>query len=259
MKIHLISKNGIFNVVSYNNISIECITHYRHFHVPIADFKCMAGGKNNFSENPKKIEAFLAVVKPTPNVPEEISIEEDIAGMVSQNPYFFDEEEMYHPEPPTLSYETLDKYWRSALEDNDKLLDKLRKSNRLVYSLKTDYSDVNLTKGVKFIIQQGKGNSYRLCFDPYQLTDNFHSSISDMYQSSEFYTINGGWINMINGRVILYKKSGDYGVYDDAIAIECAKALFPNKTVLSFAGKEWEDIEETLHLIEQDDSVENLE
>lgn len=242
MRIHLFSKNGMFTVVSYNNVSIECITHTRHFFVPIADFKCMAGGRYNSMEDPKKIEDFLAIVKPTPIVSKELSINEDMAGILSQDPNFFNDEEEMYPEPPSLSYETLYEYWRSALENNDKLSDKLRKTSRLVYSLKTDYSDVQLTKGIKFIIQQSTKGSYRLCFDPYQLVDNFHSAISDIYQSNEFYTINGGWINMVDDKVILYSKSGDYGRYDDNIAIDCAKVLFPTKTVLSFEGKEWDNI-----------------
>ena len=47
---------------------------------------------------------------------------------------------------------------------------------------------------------------------------------------------------MVDDKVILYSKSGDYGVYDDNIAMECAKILFPTKTILSFAGKEWDNI-----------------
>lgn len=243
MRIHLYSRNGMFTVASYNNVSIECTTHYRHFFVPITDFKCMAGGRYNVFEDPKKIEDFLAIVKPTPIIPEETSVNEDIIGILSQNPNFFNNDEEIYPEPPRLTYEKLEEYYRSQIEENNKLSDKLKKASRLIYSLKTDYSDIKLTKGIKFIIQQGEGESYRLCFDPYQFVENFHSSISDIYMSNEFGTINGGWINMKDDKVILYAQSGDYGVYDDDIAIECAKVLFPTKTILSFAGKQWSDIE----------------
>ena len=41
--------------------------------------------------------------------------------------------------------------------------------------------------------------------------------------------------------MILYSKSGDYGVYDDTIATECAKKVFPTKEIHSFAGRLWTD------------------
>jgi hypothetical protein len=98
-------------------------------------------------------------------------------------------------------------------------------------------------KGIKFIIQRNYvTNEHRFCFDPYELGANFHSQLSEFFRQENWGTINGGWMKVINNQVILYKSSGDYGVYDDTTAITCARVLFPNENILSFAGKEWNDI-----------------
>jgi len=98
-------------------------------------------------------------------------------------------------------------------------------------------------KGIKFIIQENSvTKEHRFCFDPYELGANFHSQISQFFEKEDWNTINGGWMKVINNKVILYKSSGDYGVYNDTIGVACAKVLFPDKVILSFAGKEWSDI-----------------
>ena len=97
-------------------------------------------------------------------------------------------------------------------------------------------------KGIKFIIQRNYvTNEHRFCFDPYELGANFHSQLSEFFREENWGTINGGWMKVINNEVILYKSSGDYGVYDDTIAMNCAIKIFPNKIISSFAGKEWTD------------------
>ena len=97
-------------------------------------------------------------------------------------------------------------------------------------------------KGIKFIIQRNYvTNEHRFCFDPYELGANFHSQLSEFFRKENWGTINGGWMKVINNEVILYKSSGDYGVYDDTIAMNCAIKIFPNKIISSFAGKEWVD------------------
>ena len=97
-------------------------------------------------------------------------------------------------------------------------------------------------KGIKFIIQKNYvTNEYRFCFDPYELGSNFHSQISEFFLEQNWGTVNGGWMKVLNNKVILYKSSGDYGVYDDTIGIDCAKKVFTNKVISSFAGKEWND------------------
>ncbi len=98
-------------------------------------------------------------------------------------------------------------------------------------------------KGIKFIIQKNyKTNEFRFCFDPYQLGSNFHSTLSMFYEEEYWGTINGGWLKAIDNTIVLYKSSGDYGIYDDAIAIECAKKVFKNKKILSFSNTEWDKI-----------------
>ena len=46
---------------------------------------------------------------------------------------------------------------------------------------------------------------------------------------------------MIGNVLTLYAQSGDYGVYNNEIAIEAAKLVFPNKEIRSFAGMQWSD------------------
>lgn len=95
-------------------------------------------------------------------------------------------------------------------------------------------------KGIKFIIQRNyKTNEHRFCFDPYELGDNFHSQLSEFFKDENWGTINGGWMKVIYDAVILYAQSGDYGVYNDDIATDCARVLFSDKLIFSFAGKEW--------------------
>jgi hypothetical protein len=98
-------------------------------------------------------------------------------------------------------------------------------------------------KGIKFIIQRNYiTKETRFCFDPYELGANFHSQLSEFFRQENWGTINGGWMKVMNNQVILYKSSGDYGVYDDTTAVTCARVLFPNENILSFAGREWSDI-----------------
>ena len=114
--------------------------------------------------------------------------------------------------------------------------------NLLDNSQNLDFSNFTNRKGIKFIIQQDwSEESYRLCWDPYGFVSNYHSDISSIYDHKDWYTKNGGWIKVFEDDVVLYYKSGDYGVYDDAIAIECAKKLFPGKNIYSYAGKQWDD------------------
>jgi len=109
--------------------------------------------------------------------------------------------------------------------------------------LPTILNDFQEEDGLKFIIQENINGGYRFCFDPYKLATNYHSNLSDIYSQEDWYTVNGGWIKLINNTVILYARSGDYGVYLDHIAIQAATTIFPNKKILSFAGKNWNDID----------------
>lgn len=139
-----------------------------------------------------------------------------------------------------------EKYYRDEMKKHDDTKDKLVKHARSLYS---DLASLPIlqnfqeSKGIKFIIQQNyETNEYRFCFDPYQLGANFHSTLSDFYRENKWGTVNGGWFKVINNKVILYAQSGDYGVYEDDIAIIAAKKIFPNKTIQSFAGKSWSEL-----------------
>jgi len=128
--------------------------------------------------------------------------------------------------------------------------------NILVKHARTLYKDLSKlpvlnnyqnSKGIKFIIQENyKTNEYRFCFDPYELGPNFHSNLSDYYREEHWATINGGWLKVIDNRVTLYARSGDYGIYDSTIAIATAKVIFPGKEILSYPDQNWGEWEHGL-------------
>lgn len=138
-----------------------------------------------------------------------------------------------------------EKYYR---EECDKTGEINRKLNDHASKLYADLAELPILKnytndkGIKFIIQRNYvTNEHRFCFDPYELGANFHSQLSEFFRKENWGTINGGWMKVINNEVILYSSSGDYGVYDDTIAMNCAIKIFPNKIISSFAGKKWVD------------------
>ena len=139
-----------------------------------------------------------------------------------------------------------EKHFRKECENSQKLKDQLNNHASKLYA---DLAELPILKnytndkGIKFIIQKNYvTNEHRFCFDPYELGANFHSQLSEFFRKENWGTINGGWMKVINNEVILYKSSGDYGVYDDTIAMNCAIKIFPNKIISSFAGIEWNDI-----------------
>ena len=138
-----------------------------------------------------------------------------------------------------------EKHFRKECENSQKLKDQLNNHASKLYADLTELPILNTytnDKGIKFIIQRNYvTNEHRFCFDPYELGANFHSQLSEFFRKENWGTINGGWMKVINNEVILYKSSGDYGVYDDNIAMNCAIKIFPNKIISSFAGKEWVD------------------
>jgi hypothetical protein len=144
-----------------------------------------------------------------------------------------------HDEPTKEEYE---KWWRQEADKNTQLNNKMRSIAHQVYSQNLDFSNFQNHKGIKFIIQLNHDETeYRFCWDPYGFVSNGHSDISSIFRGDYFYTVNGGWIKIIGNDVILYAKSGDYGVYDDAIATACAKKVFPTKNIHSFANRQWDE------------------
>ena len=231
MKIHLHSRQGLYQVERFGRNSIMISTKHTSFSVPTSDFKSFAGGLWNNSVTKDEMDQFMAVVKPD-EYKIQVEQEDKILTLAARLDVIQAavKAEVIHTNQETSRH---DKY--------DELKDKLRATAREVYKQSLDVSRIKIKyNGIKFIIQQHEDETYRFCWDPYQFVENYHSNISDIYRDNNWYTMNGGWIKIINNSVILYSKSGDYGVYDDKIAIEAAKAIFPNMEIYSFAGREWD-------------------
>ena len=233
MKIHLHSRQGLYQVERFGRNSIMLTTKHTSFSVPTSDFKSFAGGLWNNSVTKDEMDQFLAVVRPE-EYKVQVEQEDKILTLAARLDIIQDavKAEVIHTNKETSRH---DKY--------DELKDKLRATAREVYKQSLDVSRIKINyNGIKFIIQQDyKDNTYRFCWDPYQFVDNYHSNISDIYRDNNWYTMNGGWIKIINNSVILYSKSGDYGVYDDKIAIQAAKTVFPGMDIYSYAGREWDN------------------
>jgi len=243
MKIHLNSRNGMYTVTSYNNTYIWLVTSkLPEFKVPCSDFKSFAGGAYNNDITAAESDRFISTVNPSMYKHQAEMTNKVMEALTALSTKQDTVEEHYDydcfDEETNKQYE----YWYyQKCDDFDKYKDKMRKTASDVYKQKLDFSDLEITKGIKFIIQQNReDNSYRFCFDPYGFVDNFHSAISDVYREIGWNTINGGWIKILNKKVILYSKSGDYGVYDDTIAVEAAQSVFPNHQISSYAGRQWD-------------------
>ena len=248
MKIHLHSKPGLYEVVTYGRNSITCSTKHSTFQVPSSDFKSFAGGNWNFSVTKDQMDIFLSVIQPDKY---KIQVEQEneiitLAARIdmiteavkaSSTPTVVEDED----DGPTK--EDYERWYNDKYDELNKLRNHMRNVAHQVYSQKLDFSNFQMTKGIKFIIQQDHYNddSYRFCWDPYGFVSNGHSDISSIFRDDDYGTVNGGWIKIIEDNVILYYKSGDYGVYDDAIAIKCAKKLFPGKNIHSYAGRQWDE------------------
>jgi hypothetical protein len=280
MKIHINSRPGLYQVETYGRNSITLSTKHNTFQVPTSDFKAFAGGIWNNNIDPHEFAVFLSVVKPDQykmQVEQENEIltlaarldiiQAKVKAEAEQVIYESQEEryerlerehyEAVEAEQAREHEEWLNKYeqekanrsvieWESIINKKDTELEeadrKLRNIAHQVYSQNLDFTHFQNHDGIKFIIQQDHYDAKinRCCWDPYGFVSNGHSDLSSIYRDGNWGTINGGWIKIIDNNVILYYKSGDYGVYDDAIAIECAMKLFPGKKIHSFAGRQWD-------------------
>jgi hypothetical protein len=208
--------------------------------VPCTDFKCFAGGSNNHELTAAESDRFLSTVNPSMFQHQQRMTEKVIEAVkaLSMQPM----QHANNNEPIDETDNTDYKHWfHQKSEELDMYKDKIRETASEVYKQKLDFSELQNFKGIKFIIQANNDlTEFRFCFDPYKFVDNFHSAISNIYREIGWSTINGGWIRIFGKNVILYAQSGDYGVYDDAIAIEAAKKLFPNHKISSYAGRQWD-------------------
>lgn len=146
-------------------------------------------------------------------------------------------------EQPATDWEKL---YRKEVESRDKLNDKINKIAQAVY---LDFNNLPILKNfktndaIKFILQENENeNMCRFRFDPYQMVNNFHSSLSQIHQHKEMYTISGGWMRFIENKIILYGKSGDYGSYDSDKAVDAAQEIFTYRIITSHPDKSWDDI-----------------
>jgi len=168
------------------------------------------------------------------------------------------QEESYNLES-SISYEiwrmeqiglrNYEKMYKEEKERYEKLSERFDTHSRELYQ---DFPNLPIlsyfqeTEGIKFIIKDSNDETdetdFKFFFDPYKLLPNYHSNISNCFYVEGYSVRNGGWLKVIGNDVILYGKSGDYGVYEDEIAIKAAQVVFPNKNILSFAGKSWDQV-----------------
>lgn len=256
MKIHLHSRQGLYEVETYGRETITCSTKHSIFQVPTSDFKSFAGGNWNFNVSKEEMDTFLSIVQPE-TYKKQFELENEIISLAKRidmidvfntsvtTPVVEEviedvDDDIYEPAEPTK--DEYEKWWRQESDKNYELNNKMRSIAHQVYSQNLDFSNFQNHKGIKFIIQTDVYESkFRFCWDPYGFVSNFHSDISSIFRADDWYTINGGWIKIIDNNVILYAKSGDYGVYDDTVAVDCAKKVFPTKEIHSFAGRQWND------------------
>lgn len=255
MKIHLNSRQGLYQVETYGRDTITLSTKHNVFQVPVSDFKSFAGGNWNATVTKDEMDTFLSVVQPDKY---KIQVEQENQilslavrlGMIqdavkAQQSVVVEESDDYQETSFEIDEPTKDEYkkwWRDKSDELNSTRYKMRSIASEVYSQNLDFSNFQNHKGIKFIIQTNRHETeFRFCWDPYGFVSNGHSDISSIFRGNDWYTINGGWIKIIGNDVILYSKSGDYGVYDDAIATECAKKVFPDKEIHSFAGRQWDD------------------
>jgi hypothetical protein len=263
MKIHLNSKNGLYEVLTYGTTYMTIATKTENFSVSVRDFKAFAGGLWNDQTTKDEMDSFLAAVKPD-EYKKQVELEDKILTLAARADRIkaevallpveklFEEEIIEDDEDDKKELNRSVEEWNGLItkeiDEKDKVNDKLRSIARLVYKNTIDLSDIKISNnGIKFIIQENyKDNTFRFCWDPYGFVANFHSSISDIHREEYWNTISGGWLKIIDNDVILYSKSGDYGIYNNTMATECAKKIFPNKNIHSFASREWDsELEET--------------
>lgn len=242
MKIHLNSRQGMYTVTSYNDTYIWLVTKkLPEFTVPCSDFKSFAGGSNNADMTGPESDRFIATVNPSMYKHQAEMTEKVMEAVkaLSMQPIEVVTKHEEIDKSTNIQYEN---WFHQKSEELARFQDRIRKTASEVYKQKLDFSDLQIINGIKYIIQTNSDvTEFRFCFDPYQFVPNSHSAISDVYRQIGWNTINGGWIKIINNNVILYSKSGDYGVYKDSIAITAASKLFPNHKISSYAGREWDD------------------
>lgn len=252
------SRQGVYSVFSIGKDTMTCQTANYSFRVPKSEFKCFAG---DYKPTEKQANYFLALLSES-NLQKQLDVvkyklqnelirlKKDEANMKYQVDDYYDSLEK--------NLDILQKKLIFQKEEHKKEMEEMRKEKVInsdkmknykfnkaveIYQHPIDLSNYENNQGIKFIIQEDKSETeHRMFFDPFQFVANFHSNLDEITKIIEiktcgklWHTINGGWLKVIGNAVVLYGRSGDYGVYDDNIAIECAKKLFPTKEIYSYA------------------------
>ena len=246
--IHIHSKRGLYTVDKYDSQNIYLSTKHSKFTVPVADFKCFAGGSHNWHCE-EEMKTFFKTACPA-KYQEQLEKEREILARLKEE----EEEQLYQEQCYADAYEPtkedFEEWWIKTTAEVDKLKKEAINNYRKIYKNLAELpilKNLQIEEGVKFIIQLNENDEYRFCFDPYKFMSNYHSNISVMYDNDNerdlYYTVSGGWMKIIGNTLILYGKSGDYGVYNDEIAVKCARKLFPTLEIVSHAGLTWENIQ----------------
>lgn len=139
-------------------------------------------------------------------------------------------------EPSVADFtKTIDDLKESLHKDSNEADVKLRKLENLLYE---DFDNIPMKDtcklGIKFILQQHHTTKeFRFRYDPYQVRTNNHSDLSNLFIDQDFGTVSGGWITIKGNNILLDRKSGDYGCFDEQIAYDCAKKLFKEAIIVS--------------------------
>lgn len=264
IKIHIHSRNGLYTLVSYSADKIKFRTKHDAYIRDASDYKCLAGGNHNFRVNMEVVHEFERTVLPEKYAEldrkeaelmlqldairheeyleqlylelAEAEMQKDMEDAELHQQWIEDQyyEEPYDIEQDLRNYVT---WYNQTKEELDKLRDHNIKVARKVYdNFNPRLSDIE--KPIKFIVQTNNKGSFRIRFDYYGFVENYHSSISQIFSDGIWCTMNGGWMRIEDGKLQLYGRSGDYGIFDKNIALDCAEKLFPMAMIDSKPGAE---------------------
>ena len=244
MKIHIKSREGMYNVEKYTATKLWLGCSKYRFTTHASDFKHLAGGLWNFNLSAEEANAFFDTVC-LQEVAAANANAEALLQLLRQMPI---DQELFAVNIEELE-STYDPNYREMFEDAAKELSASKKNEfdliKLIYSdlSKIDLDQLNFNEngGIKFIIQESMDEcSYRLKFDPHRFKDNMHSTLSLLFQENGWGTISGGWLKIIGRTVYLYGKSGDYGVFEGKVAKKAFEVLYPQYTVVSIPNATWQ-------------------
>lgn len=244
MRIHLKNRRGLYEVLSYTSEAMHLATKHYKFTLPVSEFGAIAGGMWNYGIPEEEITNFLYTIGvleiPNPYDVWEQQMLYDLA-VEAEEKEREELEQAYYEQwvEEQQSGDVPRAWWEEETAKVTKLRDKLMGVGRMLFNIISS-DNIPRDKKLKFIIQSN-GDEYRFRFDPFETCNNYHSELSDMFREIGWGTVSGGWWTIIGDTMILYGKSGDYGVYDDTIAMKAFNDRF-NMPVKSFSNKTFEEI-----------------